>query len=218
LSGTHARFSVGAYDPSLPLTIDPVIDLATYIGTELIDSILALETDASGAVYILGQTPFGNTLGPSSPAFAPSTGSILPTSILAVASSCFLGRLIPDGVSSYSLDYAVTLTFQDRCDAMAISPNAEVFLSRQSGNGVWIESFVGGGGVVSRTRTYQLVQCRKSRCWVQTRLATPMPWACARRSLLPGTSGLCLVVFSRIRCQDSAEIQIRAEVRTLKNC
>jgi hypothetical protein len=58
--GGERTFQVGvqvaAYDPSQPLILDPVLSYATYLGGSADDSGRSVAIDATGAVYIAGQT------------------------------------------------------------------------------------------------------------------------------------------------------------------
>lgn len=49
-------FSVGAYNPRLPLVIDPILTYASYWGGNYGDIILSVKLDSTGAVYFAGQT------------------------------------------------------------------------------------------------------------------------------------------------------------------
>ncbi len=50
-------FELGAYDPRLALTIDPVLSYATYLGgTDDNDEMETLAVDSAGALYVAGQT------------------------------------------------------------------------------------------------------------------------------------------------------------------
>jgi uncharacterized protein (TIGR03437 family) len=54
----HARNSVGltlgAYDRALPLTIDPVVTYASYIGTNCSDEVAGVALDPQGGLYVVG--------------------------------------------------------------------------------------------------------------------------------------------------------------------
>jgi hypothetical protein len=54
--GRHIGFSVGAYDRSLPLVIDPVISFSTYLGGSESEGIGEIAVDADGNVYVAGDT------------------------------------------------------------------------------------------------------------------------------------------------------------------
>ncbi len=65
LGNDQVGFAVGAYDPTLPLVIDPVLGYSTYLGGSLGDEATAVAADASGNVYITGET--GSTDFPTTP-------------------------------------------------------------------------------------------------------------------------------------------------------
>ena len=54
----HARNSVrltlGGYDRTLPLTIDPVVTYASYIGTNCSDTVAGVALDPQGGMYVVG--------------------------------------------------------------------------------------------------------------------------------------------------------------------
>lgn len=56
LRGSHVAFSLGAYDKSKPLIIDPVLSYSTYLGSFGVDTGWAIAVDSEGAAYIAGQT------------------------------------------------------------------------------------------------------------------------------------------------------------------
>ena len=53
-------FRVAAYDPSVPLVIDPVVSLATYIGGEGTDQAFGIALDTAGNVHLTGNTTSTN--------------------------------------------------------------------------------------------------------------------------------------------------------------
>ena len=57
-SGTYRYgFSLGTYDPSLPLVIDPVVMIyGTYLGGSSSDAVKAIAVDGSGNAYVAGDT------------------------------------------------------------------------------------------------------------------------------------------------------------------
>jgi uncharacterized repeat protein (TIGR01451 family) len=63
-------FSLGAHDPALPLTIDPVISYSTYLGGNNFEDGQDIAVDGTGAAYVTGST--------SSPNFPVCTGAGTP--------------------------------------------------------------------------------------------------------------------------------------------
>ena len=57
LKGTRqAGFDVGAYDPDLPLVIDPMLVYASYLGGNAADNGYSVAVDGSGSAYTVGET------------------------------------------------------------------------------------------------------------------------------------------------------------------
>jgi len=52
----RVTYALGAYDPNLPLTIDPGLDFAAYVGGDGYDEVNAVTTDSQGNVYLAGAT------------------------------------------------------------------------------------------------------------------------------------------------------------------
>ncbi len=64
-------FSVGAYDTSRPLVIDPVLAYSTYLGGAGLDQAKAIAVDSAGAAYVTGRTDSANF-----PVASPIDGSL----------------------------------------------------------------------------------------------------------------------------------------------
>ncbi len=60
LGQDEVGFQMGAYDASLPLTIDPVLVYSTYLGGVGNDNVPAISVDGSGNAYIIGTTDSNN--------------------------------------------------------------------------------------------------------------------------------------------------------------
>lgn len=56
LGDNTAGFSLGSYDRTKPLVIDPVLSYATYLGGSTEDFAVAVAADAAGAAYVTGLT------------------------------------------------------------------------------------------------------------------------------------------------------------------
>jgi len=90
---THVAFEVAAYDSSKPLTIDPVLIYATYLGGSGTDLATGIAVDASGSVYLAG---YSNSV--DFPVTA--TGSLSPNS-----NHVFVAKLDPAGANLVYADY-----------------------------------------------------------------------------------------------------------------
>lgn len=60
LKGSRVGFSLGPYDKSKPLVIDPVLSYSTYLGANGSDTGLAIAVDSAGNAYIAGETNSSN--------------------------------------------------------------------------------------------------------------------------------------------------------------
>ncbi|MGR9053893.1 MAG: DUF7948 domain-containing protein, partial [Gammaproteobacteria bacterium] len=56
LNERRIGFRLGAYDPSKPVVIDPVVDYASYLGGREADEGLDIAVDDTGQTYVLGNT------------------------------------------------------------------------------------------------------------------------------------------------------------------
>jgi hypothetical protein len=68
-ASAEVGFALGAYDPTEPLTIDPVLGYSTYLGGSLGEFANAIAVDAAGNAYVTGAT--------NSPTFPGVNGSSL---------------------------------------------------------------------------------------------------------------------------------------------
>jgi Beta-propeller repeat len=80
------RFSVGPYDHTQPLTIDPLLNYSTYVGGEGFDLALGIALDAAGNAYITGSTsstgfPSVNPLSGTAPGELTSLGAAFVTEL-----------------------------------------------------------------------------------------------------------------------------------------
>jgi len=85
----HVGIRVDAYDPTKPLIIDPVLSYATYLGGGADDAGRGIAVDATGAVYLVGETRSADF--PSSPE------AVQPE--LRGARDVFVAKLTPDGTA-----------------------------------------------------------------------------------------------------------------------
>jgi len=95
---TKVGFAVAAYDPTLPLIIDPVLTYSTYLGGTGNDQGNAIAVDGSGNAYVTGETnstnfPINFPGGPSIPIIQASNGG---------GGDAFVTKFGPTGAQIYS--------------------------------------------------------------------------------------------------------------------
>ena len=60
LAGNKIGFTIGKYDHSRELVIDPVLSYSTYIGGSATESLVNMAVDSSGLIYLVGSTTSDN--------------------------------------------------------------------------------------------------------------------------------------------------------------
>lgn len=85
--GDLLTFDLGAYDPTLPLVIDPELTFSAFLGGLEADHARAVAVDASGAVYVAGTT--------ESPDFITTSGAYSGT--FAGGTDIWVAKFNPDG-------------------------------------------------------------------------------------------------------------------------
>lgn len=155
---------VSGYDPSLPLTIDPILSYSTYLGGSGQDQGQAIAVDASGDAYVTGYTQSTN--------FPASNASI-------GGKDAFVTKLSPDGKSlvysvyfggtgddiargialdaqgdafivggTTSFDLPVLNGFQSAHGGSPTAPNSDAFIAElgPGGTSLVYSSYLGGSG------------------------------------------------------------------------
>jgi hypothetical protein len=84
----EVAFKVGAYDPTEPLVIDPVLEYSTYLGGSRSDFGVSIAVDSSGNAYVAGYTESSNF---------PTTAGAFQTSLTASAGNGFVTKLNSSG-------------------------------------------------------------------------------------------------------------------------
>lgn len=120
---TTVGFTVGEYDRSKPLVIDPVVVFSTYLGGSggddlfTSESVFNLVVDGAGTIYMTGVTPSGDfpTVSPQQPG---SAGSF----------DAFVTRMNPTGTALLYSSYFGG-NDDDRAFGLALAPGGEVFIS-----------------------------------------------------------------------------------------
>ena len=92
-------FTIGAYDPSLALVIDPVLVYSTYLGGSGGESATAVAVDAAGNTYVTGETGSSDffTVNPFDPELNQPE-----TSPFWLSFDAFVTKFDPHGVLVYS--------------------------------------------------------------------------------------------------------------------
>ena len=116
LRGADVGFSLGRYDRSLPLVIDPTLVYSTYLGSSGYDAGRAIAVDASGSAYVVGTTrglDFPTTPGSYQPTFRGGSGNF--------ASDAFVAKLNTAGTA---FEYVTYLGGRDNDEAFGVAVDA----------------------------------------------------------------------------------------------
>jgi Beta-propeller repeat len=126
-------FSVGRYDHSKALVIDPVLTYSTYLGGGFFDAIQALAVDQSGSVYVTGVSDSCN--------FPTTTGTFEPALPLCSGGSqgvVFVSKLNPQGtglVYSTFITDGKSVLDTGRGSAIAVDASGNAYVAGQAGIG-----------------------------------------------------------------------------------
>ena len=124
-------FTIAAYDPELPLIIDPILIYSSFIGGSGDDKAMALTTDNAGNLYIAGSTnspdlpltsPLDGTCGSDGNCDAAVSGG---TTVL--NSDFFVTKMGPDGIPVYTTYLGGSQS--DVATGIAVNNAGEVHLS-----------------------------------------------------------------------------------------
>lgn len=121
VDGRLARLALGAHDPALPLTIDPVLSYSSYLGGSADDAGLAVAVDAAGNTYFSGQTDsldFPVTAGAAQPAIGGGTDA-------------FVAKVGPAGSPLLFATY-LGGSSSDVGNAVAVGPGATVYVAGET--------------------------------------------------------------------------------------
>lgn len=119
LDAHHVAIDLGRHDAALPLTVDPILDFATYLGGSGTDTFSASGTDAAGNVYVLGRR--------SSPRLPADGGTISP--VTGTFGVLFVSRLSPDLSQVQRTTYLdVPTGYLDEYPRMAVAPDGQVYI------------------------------------------------------------------------------------------
>jgi hypothetical protein len=163
LEGESVAFALGAYDPTLPLIIDPDLIFATYLGGGSIDNGNGIAVDNAGNVYLTGTTTsvfpttagvFDTSLGGVSDIFVTklnASGTALVYSTYVGGSSEETGEAIVVDASGNAYVTGTTLsanfpTTFGAADTTSGAPAGEgvIFKLNAAGSALTYSTFVGG--------------------------------------------------------------------------
>ncbi len=102
LKDASVSFSLGQYDPTHELIIDPPITYLTYLGSPSSDSFYRLRTDGSGALYVFSNS----TITAQTNAIGTATGGITVTKFTPAGQLAYSTRLDSSNSSSQTVDSA----------------------------------------------------------------------------------------------------------------
>lgn len=158
-------FRLGAYDRTQPLVIDPTVTYSTYLGGGNVDGVQAVEVDAAGHVYVVGETDspnFSVTVGAHDTTyngnadvlvakFHRNTGALMYATYLGGGADDSGFDLAVDGQGNVyvtgltdSTDFPTTLGAHDR----TLAGDLDGFVTKinPAGNALVYSTYVGGTG------------------------------------------------------------------------
>jgi len=169
LAAREFGIELGAYDPSEPLVIDPVLAWSTYLGGNHIDEVKGMAIDGAGHMYVTGWTVSANF--PTANAVQPTPGDEVDAFVTklnadgsALVYSTYLGGFGLDegeGIAvdsagqafiagfTQSIDFPTANAFQS---ARAGSADAFVTKLNAAGNALVYSSYLGGAAYERATR------------------------------------------------------------------
>ena len=116
----RAGFSIGVYDRSKPLIIDPVVQYVTYVGRADLDILTRTGADASGNIYLTGYT--------RDPSFPVSPGAYVANAAGATTGNVIVAKLNPEGTGvSYITQFGGA--DRDYGVGLAVDASGNVFLA-----------------------------------------------------------------------------------------
>jgi hypothetical protein len=134
----------------------PTVEYATYVGSNLHDSIVAVETDITGTLHVFGSVPAGATVSfPSLPAPQRFNGT---TPRPPGSRDCYLLQRFPGHAGDPRYSYVALISDLERCDAMTVGPGGEVYTAGRVQGGTRIDAYslAGSDDMFRVTRTFAL--------------------------------------------------------------
>jgi hypothetical protein len=134
-------FKLGAYDPSLPLTIDPHLIYSTYLGGSAYDTASGLQVDSQGNLYVAGWTSSLNF--PLQNPYQPQYGGGTTDAYIARFNPSGTGLVFATYLGGSGQDRGYTVEFDTSGNIYVVgvtnSPNFPLAnpLQPQYGGGIW---------------------------------------------------------------------------------
>jgi hypothetical protein len=137
-------FHIAAYDPGLPLIIDPVLSYSTYLGGGDWDSAAGVAVDAKGCAYVVGSTQSLDF---------PTTNAVDSTLSSVWDRDAFVVKLTPDGTGFVYATYLGGGS-GEQGNAIAVDADGNAYVTGSTGGdfpvvngfqpsaGGWLDSFV----------------------------------------------------------------------------
>ena len=141
----QVAFAIGAYDHSRPLTIDPLVDYATYLGAAgppfQGDVVSGIAADAAGNAYVTGNAQSGKFPSTSGPIPSPTNGN-----------TGFVAKLSADGAN---LVYSTYLNLPP-AQAIAVDSQGSAYVTGSAtGNGAnYIVKLTPDGSALAYSHTF----------------------------------------------------------------
>jgi hypothetical protein len=159
LAQNEVRLRLGRYDSRRALTIDPALTFSTYIGGPAFDTIYAVASDASGNIYVTGETDSGSLTGGPEPTGASydawvaklnGAGSQLLYLVYLGGSQNDSGRgvAVDSAGNAYVTGITASLDFPTTSGAFStvFTGTQEAFISKLNSSGlIQYSTYLGGG-------------------------------------------------------------------------
>jgi hypothetical protein len=203
VDGARLGFTVGAYDVTRPLVIDPTISYSTYLGGSRFDELFAVAADAAGNTYAVGYTTgtLFPTRAPAQAAYGGGSSDAIVCKLKADGSglvyATYLGGEDADRAYSVAVDasgnaYVAGVTFSDNFPtAAALQPLAggaqDAFVTKLSAAGALSYSTYLGGSADDLAQGIA-VRATGEAFVTGTSFSVNFPIVSAAQSSLQGTS------------------------------
>jgi hypothetical protein len=123
-AGGEVRFTLGTYDATQPLVIDPVLSYSTFLGGTGFDAANDIAVDAGGNAYVTGQTGTVD--------FPTTVGSVQP-GLNDAYNAAFVAKVSPDGTALlYSTFLGGGLFSQTVGHAIAVDASGNAYVTGET--------------------------------------------------------------------------------------